>query len=51
MKGELDSKTIIVGRNFPTVQWLGLHSSIAGGMGLIPGWGTKILHAVQRSQK
>ena len=22
-----------------------LQSSIAGGMGLIPGWGTKILHA------
>ena len=24
------------------VQWLGLHTSNAGGMGFIPGWGTKI---------
>ena len=24
------------------VQWLGLCSSTAGGMGMIPGWGTKI---------
>ena len=28
------------------VQWLGLHASTAGGVGSIPGWGTKILHAV-----
>ena len=27
------------------VQWLRLHTSIAGGTGLIPGPGTKILHA------
>ena len=33
------------------VQWLRLCASIAGGMGLIPGWGTKILHATQCSQK
>ena len=26
-------------------QWFGLRASTAGGMGLIPGWGTKILHA------
>ena len=25
--------------------------SIAGGMGLIPGWGTRIPHAEQHSQK
>ena len=25
------------------VQWLELHASTAGGTGLIPGWGTKIL--------
>ena len=24
------------------VQWLRLHISTAGGMGLIPGWGTKV---------
>ena len=26
-------------------KWLGLCASIAGGLGLIPGWETKILHA------
>ena len=26
-------------------QWLGLHASTAGDMGVIPGWGTKILRA------
>ena len=29
------------------VQWLRLCASHAGGMGLIPGQGTKIMHAVQ----
>ena len=33
------------------VQWLRLHASTAGGMGSIPGRGTKIPHAAQRSQK
>ena len=33
------------------VQWLGFHASTAGGMGSIPGWGTKILHAVGHGQK
>ena len=28
------------------VQWLRLHASSARGMGLIPGWGTKIPHAM-----
>ena len=28
------------------VQWLGLHASIAWNLGLIRGWGTKILQAV-----
>ena len=32
------------------VQWLKLCTSTAGGMGSIPGWETKILHAVQCSQ-
>ena len=36
---------------FLVSQWLGLLSSAAGGMGSIPGWGTKILHAAQCSQK
>ena len=29
------------------VQWLRVHASTAGGMGLIPGQGTKIPHAVR----
>ena len=33
------------------VQWLRLHTLSAGGTGLMPGWGTKIPHAVQCSQK
>ena len=33
------------------VQWLGLHASTAGGMGAIPGQGTKILYALQQSLK
>jgi len=33
--------------DFPVVQWLRLHASNAGGMGLIPGQGTIIQHAVQ----
>ena len=33
------------------VQWLRLCTSIAGGTGSIPGQGTKIPYAVQRSQK
>ena len=38
-------------RDFLAVQWLRLHTSIAGGIGLIPGLGTKIPHATQHSQK
>lgn len=33
------------------VQWLGLSTSTAGAMGLIPGWGAKSLQAVWCSQK
>ena len=33
------------------VQWLGLWVSTAGGVGLIPGWGTKILHVAWHDQK
>ena len=32
------------------VQWLRLPASTAGGMGLIPGQGTKIPHATQHSK-
>ena len=35
----------------PEVQWLKLHTSTARSMGLTPGWGTKILHAMQRGKK
>ena len=31
-------------KNFLEVQWLRLCVSTAGGMGLIPGWGTKVLN-------
>ena len=33
------------------VQWLQLRAPNAGGMGSIPGWGTKIPHATQRGPK
>ena len=33
------------------VQWLGLCASTAGGMGSIPGQGTKMLHAVCVAEK
>ena len=33
------------------VQWLGLRASTAVDTGSIPGWGTKTLQAVWRSQK
>ena len=37
--------------NSPDVQWLGLCTSTAGGMGSIPGQGTKIPHATLCSQR
>ena len=33
------------------VQWLRICTSTAGGIGSIPGQGTKILHAMQCSEK
>ena len=33
------------------VQWLRVHASTAAGAGSIPGWGTKILCAMQNGQK
>ena len=33
------------------VQWLRLHAPTAGGVGSIPGWGTKILHALWCGKK
>ena len=48
--GITESKDMTLGE-FLVVQWLELHASTAGDMGLIPGQGTKILHAVQRGQK
>ena len=33
------------------VQWLELRDSTAGGPGSIPGWGTKIPHALQQKKK
>ena len=37
--------------NSLVVQWLGLRASTAGGLGLIPDWGTKILQATWYSRK
>ena len=37
--------------SFLVVQWLGLHTSIAGGTSLIPGQETKTPHVVQHSHK
>ena len=31
-------------------QWLRIHASTAGGVGSIPGWGTKIPHVMQHGQ-
>ena len=33
------------------VQWLELNDSTAGGPGSIPGWGTKIPHALKPKKK
>ena len=33
------------------VQWLRLHTSIAGSAGMIPSWGTKIPHTVRFGPK
>ena len=40
-------KSICIGTSL-AVQWLRLHTSTAGGTGLIPGQGTKIPHAAWR---
>ena len=44
-------KNFFLKRTSLVIQWLGLHASTAGGTGLIPGQGTKILRAMQCSQK
>ena len=36
---------------FLAVQWLRLHTSKARGMGLIPGWGTKVSGVTRHSRK
>ena len=43
--GEVLAKS--VGGTSLAVQWLRLRAPSAGGMGLIPGWGTKIPHALR----
>ena len=43
-------KRILTGNSL-VVQWLGLLTSTAGGMGLIPGPGTKIHQAAQWQKK
>ena len=44
------SKAVVLGTSL-TVLWLRLPASNAGDLGLIPGQGTKIPHAVQHSQE
>ena len=39
------------GRTSLAVQWLRIHTSTAGATGLIPGWGTKILHAKKKKKR
>ena len=46
----IEAKYITPGTS-PEVQWLKLHTSTARSMGLIPSWGTKILHAMQQAEK
>ena len=46
----IEAKYITPGTS-PEVQWLKLHTSTARSMGLIPSWGPKILHAMQRGKK
>ena len=41
------SKTKVASGTSLAVWWLRLHTANAAGMGLIPGWGTKIPHAVK----
>ena len=48
--GEADEEVrhkLGIGRTSLAVQWFKLCTSTARGMGLIPGWGTKIPHAAQ----
>ena len=42
---------MIVYQTSLAVQWFGLCTSIAGGVGLIPGWGTKIPKVQQKEKK
>ena len=46
----LDAKNPTAGASL-VVQWLRLCASTAGGMGSIPGWGTKIPHDAGSGQK
>ena len=46
----VEAKYITPGMS-PEVQWLKLHTSTARSIGLIPSWGSKILHAMQSGKK
>ena len=48
------TQIIIINKKIGTslvARWLTLHAPNAGGMGLMPGQGTKILHALSHGQK
>ena len=44
-------KKFLIKKKIHGFQWLQLHTSNVGDTGLIPVWGTMILHAARRSQK
>ena len=47
MNAEKGTEVVAYFETSLAIQWLRLHSSNAGGASLIPGWGTKTLHAAQ----
>ena len=50
LRYDLNTKQYICGISM-AVQWLRLHTSVAGGMGWIPGQGPRIPHATQHGKK
>ena len=51
IKGDQLNKSICILRTSLAVKWLRLYATTTGGEGSIPGWETKIPHAMQHGQK
>ena len=51
LKKKTGTFTLCTQRTSLAIQWLRLHTSNAGRVGSIPGWGTKISHALRCGQK